>query len=76
MNQTFNSCFKFNKCAVIRDVSDTAYELFPDPEVAAHIVDTQWALGNHDLALQLLRQKLEESPESVHLRELTQRLEP
>lgn len=55
---------------------ERAYELFPDPEVAAHIVDTQWALGNHDLALQLLRQKLEESPESVHLRELTQRLEP
>ena len=55
---------------------ERAYELFPDPEVAAHIVDTQWALGNHNLALQLLRKRLEESPESNHLRELSQRLEP
>jgi tetratricopeptide (TPR) repeat protein len=55
---------------------ERAYELFPDPEVAAHIADTQWALGNHDAALQLLRQKLEESPESSHLQELNQRLAP
>ena len=55
---------------------ERAYELFPDAEVAAHIVDTQWALGNHDEALQLLQQKLEENPESSHLQELDQRLTP
>jgi len=53
-----------------------AYELFPDAEVAAHIVDTQLALGNEDEALELLRQKLEENPESSHLQELDQRLAP
>ncbi len=53
-----------------------AYELFPDAEVAAHIVDTQWALGNHEQALELLRQKLQENPESRHLKELDQRLAP
>lgn len=51
-----------------------AYELFPDAEVAAHIVDTQWALGNHEQALELLQQKLRENPESRHLKELDQRL--
>jgi tetratricopeptide (TPR) repeat protein len=53
-----------------------AYELFPDAEVAAHIVDTQWALGNHEQALELLQQKLRENPESRHLKELDQRLAP
>jgi tetratricopeptide (TPR) repeat protein len=53
-----------------------AYELFPDAEVAAHIVDTRWALGEHDQALELLRQKLEEDPDSPHLKELEQRLAP
>jgi tetratricopeptide (TPR) repeat protein len=55
---------------------DRAYALFPDPEVAAHIVDTQWALGNRELALELLEQKLQESPDSRHLKELDQRLAP
>jgi len=55
---------------------ERAYELFPDAEVAAHIVDTQWALGNREQALELLQQKLAESPESRHLKELDQRLAP
>jgi tetratricopeptide (TPR) repeat protein len=55
---------------------ERAYELFPDAEVAAHIVDTQWALGNREQALALLQQKLAESPESRHLKELDQRLAP
>lgn len=55
---------------------ERAYELFPDAEVAAHIVDTQWALGNREQALELLQQKLAETPESRHLKELDQRLAP
>jgi len=55
---------------------ERAYELFPDAEVAAHIVDTQWALGNREQALELLQQKLAENPESRHLKELDQRLAP
>ena len=55
---------------------ERAYELFPDAEVAAHIVDTQWALGNREQALELLQQKLVENPESRHLKELDQRLAP
>ena len=55
---------------------ERAYELFPDAEVAAHIVDTQWALGNREQALELLQLKLAENPESRHLKELDQRLAP
>ncbi len=58
------------------DHLERAYELFPDPEVAAHIVDTEWALGNYEQALELLKQKLQENPESRHLKELDQRLAP
>jgi len=55
---------------------ERAYEIFPDPEVAAHIVDTHWSLGNREQALELLQQKLQESPDSPHLKELDQRLAP
>ena len=58
------------------DHLERAYALFPDPEVAAHIVDTEWALGNYEQALELLQQKLRENPESRHLKELDQRLAP
>ena len=55
---------------------ERAFEMFPDPEVAAHIVDVQWALGNVDQAQKLLRELLEEHPNSPHLQELDQRLSP
>ena len=56
------------------DYLERAFALFPDPEVAAHIVDTRWALGNREQALELLRESLEEHADSVHLLEVQQRL--
>ena len=56
------------------DYLERAFALFPDPEVAAHIVDTQWALGNREQALQLLSESLEEHADSAHLLEVQQRL--
>jgi tetratricopeptide (TPR) repeat protein len=53
-----------------------AYELFPDPEVAAHIVDVQYALGNEAEARDLLKRTLEQYPDSPHLREVSQRIDP
>ena len=55
---------------------ERAFEMYPDPEVAAHIVDVQLALGNEDAAQQLLRESLKEHPDSPHLQELRQRLGP
>ncbi|MGI9259226.1 MAG: tetratricopeptide repeat protein, partial [Gammaproteobacteria bacterium] len=55
---------------------ERAFELYPDPEVAAHIIDTQLALGNQEIALEMLREQLEQHPDSPHLQELDQRLMP
>jgi tetratricopeptide (TPR) repeat protein len=51
-----------------------AYELFPDPEVAAHIVDVHWALGEHAQARELLESQLGEHPGDPHLEDVKQRL--
>ena len=56
------------------DYLERAFALFPDPEVAAHIVDTHWALGNREQAMQLLNESLEEHADSEHLLEVQQRL--
>ena len=56
------------------DYLERAFALFPDPEVAAHIVDTHWALGNRERALELLEESLEEHAGSEHLLEVRQRL--
>ena len=53
---------------------ERAFTLFPDPEVAAHIVDTHWALGNREQALQLLNESLQDHTDSEHLLEVQQRL--
>jgi tetratricopeptide (TPR) repeat protein len=53
-----------------------AYELFPDPEVAAHIVDVQFALGMEREARELLQRTLEEHPDSPHLQNARQRIGP
>jgi tetratricopeptide (TPR) repeat protein len=51
-----------------------AYELFPDPEVAAHIVDVRWALGEHAQARKLLETQLGEHPGDPYLEDVKQRL--
>ena len=56
------------------DYLERAFALFPDPEVAAHIIDTHWALGNREQALQLLNESLQEDADSEHLLEVQQRL--
>ena len=53
---------------------ERAFEMFPDPEVAAHIVDVQWALGNKEQAQEIFQKSLEQHPDSPHLQELGQRL--
>ena len=68
--------FNLGEYEAALDYLQRAFTLFPDPEVAAHIVDTHWALGNKQQALQLLRESLEEHADSVHLLELQRRLLP
>ena len=68
--------FKLGEYEAALGYLERALQLFPDPEVAAHIVDVQWALGNESQAQELLRESLAEHPDSPHLQELDQRLAP
>ena len=56
------------------DYLERAYRLEQDPEIAAHLVDVRWALGEHDQALELLHAALERNPDDRHLKELNGRL--
>ncbi len=57
------------------DYLDRAYRLEQDPEIAAHLVDVHWALGEQEQALELLETALEAHPDSRHLNEIQRRLE-
>jgi tetratricopeptide (TPR) repeat protein len=68
--------FKLGDYAAALDYLERAYRLFDDPEVAAHLVDTHWALGQRDAALELLNTALAAAPDDPHLQEVKQRLAP
>ena len=68
--------FKLGDYEAALDYLERAYRLFDDPEVAAHLVDTHWALGQRDQALELLDTALAAAPDDPHLQEVKQRLAP
>ncbi len=53
-----------------------AFELFPDPEVAAHIVDVYWAMGREAEAREVLERELALHPDSPYLIDVSKRLGP
>jgi tetratricopeptide (TPR) repeat protein len=53
---------------------DRAYELFPDHEVAAHLGEVLWALGERSQARSIWRTALEIQPDSEHIRSTMERL--
>ena len=68
--------FKLGDYEAALDYLEQAFEMFPDPEVIAHIIEVQWALGNQDRAKQIYLDALEKHPESPYLQELKQRISP
>src|SRR5690606_26146673 len=66
--------YKLGEYESALDYLDRAYRLEPDPEIAAHLVDVQWALGRRDQALELLQAALRSNPESAHLNDVDRRL--
>jgi len=68
--------FKLGDYRAARDYLERAYRLQQDPEIAAHLVDVRWQLGERDSALELLRQSLDANPDSRHLIEVDERLAP
>ncbi len=55
---------------------ERAFELFPDPEVAAHIIDVYWAMGRKAEARSLLERELASHPDSEFLIDVSERLAP
>jgi Flp pilus assembly protein TadD len=55
---------------------DKAYELFPDAEVAAHLGEVLWVMGDKSAATRVWRNALATQPDSEHIRSAMQRLNP
>ncbi len=53
-----------------------AYEVFPDPEVAAHYGEALWTSGERDKAKAVWTRAAHDSPENAVLRETVKRLNP
>jgi tetratricopeptide (TPR) repeat protein len=51
-----------------------ALKLLPDPEIAAHLGEVQWVMGDRDTALQTWHQSLQQAPEHPTILETMQRL--
>jgi tetratricopeptide (TPR) repeat protein len=68
--------YKLGDYRAAADYLERAYRLEQEAEIAAHVVDVRWQLGERDSALELLRQSLEANPESSHLKEVKERIAP
>jgi tetratricopeptide (TPR) repeat protein len=68
--------YKLGDYSAAADYLERAYRLEQDPEIAAHLVDVRWQLGQRDSARELLRQSLEANPDSRHLKEVDERISP
>ena len=66
--------YKLGDYGAARDYLERAYRLEQDPEIAAHLIDVRWALGDREQALELLRAALERNPDDRHLKEISGRL--
>jgi tetratricopeptide (TPR) repeat protein len=66
--------YKLGDYTAARDYLERAYRLEQDPEIAAHLIDVHWALGEQDRARELLRASLERDPDDRHLKEIGERI--
>ena len=55
---------------------DRAYSLFPDAEVAAHLGEVLWVMGERAAANRVWRGALEKQPDSKHVLNAMERLNP
>lgn len=66
--------FHLDEYELALDYLERAYRTLPVTEVLAHLADVHWALGDQDLARQLIEDGLEESPGDPFLTEVRDRL--
>ncbi|WP_432696745.1 tetratricopeptide repeat protein [Marinobacterium sp. YM272] len=51
-----------------------AYDASGDPEVASHLIEALWKVGEKDAARELLQKNLEAAPDSDHLKQVADKL--
>ena len=66
--------FKLGKAKDALPLLQKAHAIYPDPEVAAHLGEVLWTLGEKDKAKSLLESAVREEPDHRVLRDTLQRL--
>lgn len=66
--------FKLGRENQAIDLLQQAYDMFPDPEVAAHLGEALWTSGKKDAALIIWRSSLADYPDNVHVTDTIERL--
>ncbi|MGB2287576.1 MAG: tetratricopeptide repeat protein [Porticoccaceae bacterium] len=66
--------FKLGQLTEALDYLQKAFDLLPDPEIAAHLGEVQWLLGDRQTALDIWQQGLQQAPEHHSITEAMQRL--
>lgn len=66
--------FKQGRLAQALSTLQRAYQTRSDPEIAAHLGEVMWALGQRDQAIQVWRKALKFSPDNATLLETLKRL--
>ena len=66
--------FRLGNAEKARSLLETAYGKQPDPEIAAHLGEVLWTLGEHERALTIWRQGLSASKDNAVLLETLKRL--
>lgn len=68
--------FRLGQYKAALDYLERAYRLFPDPEIAAHLVDVYWVENRKNQALKLLEEALQDNPDNPLLMEVKRRIQP
>lgn len=68
--------FKLGKAETAKDLLVKAHGITPDPEIAAHLGEVLWTLGQRDQAKAVWSDALKGSPDHEVLKETIQRLSP
>ena len=68
--------YKLGQAENARGYLQQAYDKTPDPEIAAHLGEVLWVLGQHDQASAVWQQALNDNPGHRTLIETMKRLNP
>ena len=66
--------FKLGELGQALEFLQKALDLLPDPEIAAHLGEVQWVMGNPADALKIWRQGLQQAPDHPTIVEAMDRL--